>query len=414
MIREKFIHFIIYALFLTPLLGYLYIAVLHLPKSIYHLYTFGFFFLGIMFVIFRKTTYFPTYLYLLFGYASYRFLWLKFADINYHILTRIYYSILYFSIFLIILVIYNTKFSRKFIEKISILIKATVIIAVAASFIQGLDISFLEAKRYWIDDYIFQGSLYTVRRNSIFGFVDQNELGLSFLPLASVLIGYLLLKNDKKFILYMLLVLIIGLLSNTRYVMVGAVIMTIQVFIAKRDKIVGIFRYVIVTLFLGFVAVSTLISLDYDLERFFNERLFKEGSITQTTRYKAISNFAYFFPKNPVFGTGVHLTDEIREASRAVGSSQIHVGYLSHLVSYGLVGSALLFGFWFFLLRNLYKNARRTGYWGSFTGFLIFLWAQATLVYYPIYFVGIIMALVFDKYHMDSYEYQKAKIAGGV
>lgn len=369
MIREKYIHFIIYTLLLTPLLGYLYIAVLHLPKTIYHLYIFGFFFLGIIFVIFRKKIHIPAYLYLLLGYASYRLLWLQFADVYHHILTKIYYSILYFSIFLIILVIYNTNFSRKFIETTTNLIKATVIIAAAASLIQVFDISFLHANRYWIDDYFFQGTFYTFRRASIFGFVDQNELGLSFLPLASTLIGYLLLKNDKKFILYMFLVLIIGLLSNTRYVMVGAVIMTIQVFIAERDKIVGIFRYVIVTLFLGFVAVSTLISLDYDFERFFNERLFHEGSITQTTRYKAISNFTYFFPKNPVFGTGVHLSDEVREASRAIGSSQIHVGYLSHLVSYGLVGSVLLFGFWFFLLKNLYKNARRTGYWGSFTGF---------------------------------------------
>jgi len=113
----------------------------------------------------------------------------------------------------------------------------------------------------------------------------------------------------------------------------------------------------------------------------------------------------------------VHLTEEIKEASKAVGSSQIHVGYLSHLVSFGIVGSFFMFGFWFLLAKKLYKSAKYTKYWGSFFAFLIYLWAQTTLVYYSIFFYGLIFAFVFDKYVKDNYsnkEFVSSSIKKGV
>ena len=55
------------------------------------------------------------------------------------------------------------------------------------------------------------------------------------------------------------------------------------------------------------------------------------------------------------------------------------------------------------LTKSLLKTAKITNYWGSFFAFLIFLWAQATLVYHTIFFTGLIFALIFDKYYYDKY-----------
>ncbi len=118
--------------------------------------------------------------------------------------------------------------------------------------------------------------------------------------------------------------------------------------------------------------------------------------------YKAIGNFIYFFPEHPFFGTGT-MTDEIRVASKAVGSSQIHVGYLSFLVYFGIFGCFFLFGSWFLLSRKLLNTAQLTNYWGSFFGFLTFLWSFATMNLSFIFFYGITFCLVFDKYFHDKF-----------
>jgi len=240
--------------------------------------------------------------------------------------------------------------------------------------------------------------LYQDRRTSIFGFVDLNELGLSFLPLLSILIGYKIKYRIRNYSMYLLLGGLISILSNNRYVMFGFIILSVQVLLARKVRLTSLINYVLVSSILFLIIFQVLKIFDYDLQQWFENRLFVEGSITETTRFKAIMNFLYFFPKYMIWGTGVHLTEEIRTASEAIGSSQIHVGYLSHLVSYGLVGSALLFGFWFLLLKDLYKSAKTSNYWGSYYAFLVYFWAQLTLVNYSIFFSGLIFALIFSQY----------------
>ena len=97
------------------------------------------------------------------------------------------------------------------------------------------------------------------------------------------------------------------------------------------------------------------------------------------------------------------MTDDIRDASNAIGSSQIHVGYLCGLVYFGIIGAFFLFGFWFQLTKHLYKNAKRTKYWGAFFAFLVFLSANLSLVKFHVFFYGILFALIFDKYYSDKY-----------
>ncbi len=309
------------------------------------------------------------------------------------------------SVLIMMLIIYNTNFTDRFIKRSISVIKITVIIAAIVSIIQVYYPDFLNAWSFWGADYKAQTgtlSIYETRRVSIFGFIDNNELGLSYMPLLAVLIGFLLYNKNKLYKYFLFFGGITAILTNGRYVIVAFVIITIQIIIYGKIKIKKVFKYTMLAIIGLFLFYQLVNYFDYNLRDWYNERLFAEGSISETTRYKAIGNFLIFFPQKPLFGTG-GMTDAIKEASANVGSSQIHVGYLSGLVYYGIVGSFFLFGFWFLLAKKLYKTAKLTNYWGSFFAFIIFLWANFALVTFHIFFYGIIFALVFDKYHTDKF-----------
>jgi len=405
MSRGKSTKIILYLLLLSPLLGYFYKVTLSQPKTILHLYIFIVFILGIVFLIRNKNIVFPKFLWFLLLYGIYRFIWLQIAEVeDRRFVTQVYYAIFNFSTLLFILMIYNTDFTQKFIKRIVFWVKLTVIFAVIASIMQVFDYGFLNAWEYFDEGSLIERSLYTQRRSSIFGYLDQNGLGLSYLPLGSVLIGFLLLTKEKSYLPFTVLIGISAVLSNTRFIIVSFIIILIMYLIYFKLNIAGIFKYTVIAVCFLVIIYSSLDGLGYNFDDFIAERLLPEGSIDETTRYKAFETFMIFFPRKVLFGTGYYLTDEIAALSWIIAkSSRIHVGYLSHLVSYGLVGSILLFGFWYKLAKYLYNNAKKSNYWGALFAFLIFFWAQVTLVNYSIFFPGLMFALVFDKYYQDNF-----------
>ena len=67
-------------------------------------------------------------------------------------------------------------------------------------------------------------SIYEFRRASIFGYIDSNEIGLSYMPLLSVLIGVLLYNNGKSYKYFLFLGGISAVLTNGRYIMISFVL----------------------------------------------------------------------------------------------------------------------------------------------------------------------------------------------
>lgn len=390
---------------LSPLLSYITFGLLGLKSITYYFMLFAFFY-GIIFIIIKgKTIKIPGMLYLLIMYSVYISIW-SFANGGFE--RRGLYQVIInkdiTSTIFILIIIYNTYFSERFIKRSISFFKITVILAVIVSLIQVVNYSFLDANPIWskgVVEKILSGDLYTNRRGSIFGYVNLNEMGLSYLPLLSVLIGILLYHRNRFYYVFLILGGISAFLTNARYVMIAFILITLQILIAQKVKIITLVKFIILISITGFLLIQILLYLGYDFNDWFNNRLFAEGSIIETTRYKAIGTFLKFFPQHVFFGSG-GVTEEITAASNAVGSSQIHVGYLAHLVYYGITGSVLLFGFWFLLAKKLFKTAKLTNYWGSFFAFLSFLWANATLVGFSIFFYGIIFALVFDKYISDK------------
>ncbi len=309
----------------------------------------------------------------------------------------------YTATFFILIIVYNTNFNEKIIRYSIFILKVTVVISLIVSVIQVFDETFWNAALTKNpEEYRFANNLYLHRRSSIYGYIDPNALGLAFIPLLSVLIGKQLYEGDNKYILFLIMGGIVALLSNGRYIIVGFLILTLQVLLQSRVKIKSFVKYTTVITISIIAFTYSLTYLGYDFKDWGETRLFAEENIFETTRYHAIETFALFFPEAPIFGTG-GMTEEILDASAKVGSSHIHIGYLSHLVSFGIFGCFFLFGFWFLLFKRLYKTAKITGYWGSFFAFLTFLWSFTTMSQSSIFFYGLIFALVFDKYYTDKF-----------
>jgi hypothetical protein len=391
---------------LSPILSYITFGLMGLMSITYYFTQFTFFY-GIIFIIVKgKTAKIPSFLYLFIIYSVYQSIW-SFANGGFE--RRGLFQILVnrdiAAIIFIIIIIYNTDFNERFIKKSILIIKITVIIAALVSLIQVVDFSFMDSNPIWANGAVGNtlfGDLYLDRRGSIFGYINQNEMGLSYMPLLSVLIGILLYQRYRFYYFFLILGGISAILCNARYVMVAFLLITIQVLIAQKIKIKGLFKFLILFSISGFLFIQILLYFGYDFHDWYNTRLFAEGSLKETTRYKAIGTFLKFFPQHVLFGFGGP-TEEMVAASNAVGSSQIHVGYLAHLTYYGITGSFFLFGFWFLLAKKLYKTAKLTNYWGSFFAFLTFLWANVAMVYFSIFFYGIIFALVLDKYYQDKF-----------
>lgn len=387
----------------SPLLYFLFIISTGLTFTI--VLRFFSIFVGLIFILkYSAKLNFPNYLYFIIIFFIYRLLWLYFGEDQVQIsLFKYFFRSNELATFFILLIVINTVYTQKFIKITVLFFKIIVIFSAIVSIVQVVQPDFLNIRYYQnTDDWNLasQYDIYRVRRTSIFGFNGPNALGLSFIPLLSVLIGHMLMMRERNIWFFLILGGIVAGLSNTRYVMVGFLIVLVQILVASRMKLTGAFKYSIISIFSIIAVYYTITLLGYKIFDWIDTRLLVEGSLTETSRYKSLSTFNMFFPQNPLFGTG-HMTDAIISASMAIGSSHIHVGYLSHLVVYGIIGCFFLFGYWFMITRSFFINAKRTNYWGAFFGMLIFLWSFATMSESSIFFQGLIFAFVFDKYYHD-------------
>lgn len=401
---KSIVYSYIYILLLTPILAYIYTVGFSFPKTITQFFVIFTSIFGVVLLFFvnKRNFYIPNFIKVFFIFAVYRIIWLYFYDLNVNPITLIYYYNKDISVILLLLLIYNTHFDKKFYNKVIFIFKWTIVISVLVSLMQAINLDFLNANNYFKGDYKLNDNIYQFRRASIYGFIDPNALGIAFLPIYSLYLGHILFKN-KNFVLPIIVGAgIVSLLSNTRYIMAGFVLVSIQVYIFNikiQEIIKQLFLFGI-----GFmVLIYSLQYIGYDFEDWYNQRLLSEGSLEETSRYKAIDSFLFFFPKNPILGVG-GINVEIKSASQSVGSSQIHVGYFSALVYYGIIGAGLMFVFWIQIIRKFYNTAKLTKNYGPLFGFLVFVWANATLVMFDLFYYGLLFTFVFDKYYLDKYK----------
>lgn len=347
----------------------------------------------------------PKYFILLVLYILYISYWTYITKLG---LSNLLYQIGFVAFFLILI---NERIWTIKISRLNQVFQLTLLVSLVVILIQVFDSSFL------MNNYFREGnansSIYTARRTAIFSFADKDDIGLSFLPIFSVVLAHEVRKKKASMWIWIIIGATISILTNTRYIMVGYLIVVFQIFYYFNIKVSLLIKNLIILGISGFILFQITQFLGYNFRDFFDQRLFKEGNIEETTRFLAIEAFVEFFKDNWLFGTGLHLTEDIEQFLRG-RSSQIHVGYLSHLVSYGVVGSTLLFGFWIAFGRDLFKHAKRTKYYGGFFSFLVFLWANFTFVQYPLISYGLLLSILIDRYYFIHSFYSESTFSSSI
>jgi hypothetical protein len=245
----------------------------------------------------------------------------------------------------VLFVVDNLSFSKNLIHSLVKIMKGLIILGAVVSLLQVVSSPFLftpEKFRFSMLHYHWENNPLLVRRLSIFGFSNINDIGVSFLPILALVVGYEIKENNRIPFLMLVLGFFISVVNNSRYIQLGFFVAVAPVLFYQgkvlRNLLVGLIGGVVLILFMGLV----LQLIGYDIGNYVEERLLDESG---GTRILALEIFGRFFPENPFFGTGTHLTQEVLVAL-ADRSSQIHVGYLAHLFTYGLVGTFLALLFW--------------------------------------------------------------------
>ncbi len=201
----------------------------------------------------------------------------------------------------------------------------------------------------------------------------------------SMLAFYLLtVANLKKIPLYKIrpyliamIMLLYMILIQARYLMLLAIIALMALLILSQKKILQYWKVVLVMGILVYALLTVLSMVGFNVYRFYERRIMSE---TSQSRVGAVDFFLSEYPKNPVYGTGGVISNELER--QLVGfSSQIHVGYLSLFYYYGLIGGIAFLLALFFFFKEVWKDARSSGYWGSFAFILGYaLSVETTLV----------------------------------
>ncbi len=392
----KRLFFLTLALF--PLLQYLSIEYLHRAFDL----LFGF--LGtallLVYIINGTKIVFPKYILIYIIIAVYYLGWdianNKMGTLSSGVLTYIY-SAVNIHVISILLLIENTKFDKRFIDSVLLIFKITIVIAFIVSVIQFTVNPFFFTPKELVAEYFNRG-FFDIRRTSIFGYISPNEVGKSLIAIVAIMIGYSLKIKKPVNVIWLILAGVVFFTTNSRWVYLNFMIILLQYPIVNGINTKKVLLYALIAVMALSAIYISLRALNYDINAYIKGRLLSESA---ETRFIALKAFAEYFPKNPFFGSGVHVGEDLRRVIFG-RTSQIHIGYLSHLYEFGLIGSFFLFSAWFLITRYFYRTAKQSGYYGSLFAFIAFLAGNLTLVIYSIYCYGLLYAFIFNKYINDK------------
>ena len=241
------------------------------------------------------------------------------------------------------------------------------------------------------------------------------EVGFGFVPVFLLVIEDLD-KKKKKIMIWLLVGLVFALLTKARWIMVNSLLVFVILFINHRDKAIRFFKFLFFIPLIIYIASFGLNAVGIDPMGIINERILekKKTNLNETsasTRLLAFKIFGKLYMDSPILGAG-----NVKYGMGGTGiqsykmrrilkgkSSQIHVGYLSLLYRYGLVGGFFFLSFLFLLLRKLYRNAKKSGIWAPFLGMSGLFFANLTLVTFFMMQMGFFIVLIADRfYHQDT------------
>jgi len=309
-------------------------------------------------------------------------------------------------------IIENISIPKKYYRNLVKISKVVLVIAFFVIIIQQVFNKNFFVNTKYIDDLSVTAESKD-RLPSIYSWISSMAIGFGFVPLFILVIEDLD-RQKRKVLFLVVLGIIFSFLSRDRWILLNSLLVLVLLFINHKDKSLRIIKYsIIIPLLFGFSFFALELS-GINTDKIIQERILESDKkdISQKsagTRILAFYAFNRFFWDNPIqgrgdvkYGMGGTGKNDYKLRSFLRGrSSQMHVGYLALLYRYGLIGGFLFLSFLFLLLKKLYKNTEITGVWAPFLGMLGFALANLTLVYFPVFQMGLILVLVADKYYMS-------------
>jgi len=293
------------------------------------------------------------------------------------------------------IVIEYTVFDEDFIGKMNKRILLVVILSLIVSLIQ------IKIPTFFFNTTNDEELLYLGenRNFSIYSWVNLNSLGISFPCLISILVSTYEGRKSTLAIVFFC-GLIVSFLTRARYVMISAIVVLSQPLFNKRRSI-GNRASLAITFLVGilFIGLSAH-QLGYDINEVINTRILEKDSDMGSAKARILSYevFLVVFPKNPWLGVGPETKKDVVDLLGGE-APLIHVGYLSYLYFYGLVGSLFLFIAIFFLLKGAWTIGKKNNFWGSFYGLIAFCLANTTFVYFNFSEMGIVLSVIYMRFY---------------
>jgi len=380
------------------------------------------FWFAFMFIVFDSVTKkrnlnFPIYLRYLLLFAIYTII-SDFILAEKSLTVKYLYSNYILSGFIAAFVIENMKFTYPFISKITLLNIIMISFAFIVIIYQELiDDTFLVNQNATDTlSAMIKVQAYERRLPSIYSWTSLIDQNFGFIVIITCIISERILRHKKTFItlLFIIIAISFAFLTRNRWIMVNSFLIILMFFVQKGINIKNIIMYGLASVAIIAIGIQTLDFVHVPVKEIINNRILEKnegglGEGSAGTRIFAFTVFAKLFPDNPVFGKGeLHAFEGTSKDYKLVNeigfsSSQIHVGYLSLLYYYGILGALPFVFFLFSLLRKLRIESRQSGFWGGYFSFFGFLLANLTLVNFPIFYAGLILSLVIHKYYIDRY-----------
>lgn len=294
---------------------------------------------------------------------------------------------------LFFIIIEHTVFDKPFIKNLTRLILLLVFISLVVSVIQ------IKIPGFFFNAALDQDSISPDenRCRSIYSWTNINSIGITFPILISILVSlYQKQKSTLPFIVFSGIV--VSFLTKARYVMISGIIVLSQLFLSTRLSVLKKTSIVIMLLAGLYLINLAADNFGYDIKDVVENRILeKENDMgSAKARIRSYEVFMKVFPEHPWFGVGPETKKNVVDMLEGV--PLIHVGYLSYLYYYGIVGCLLLFMAIFFLLKYAWEIGQKHHFWGAFYGLTAFCFANLTLVYFNLSEMGIVISLIYLRY----------------
>jgi hypothetical protein len=297
----------------------------------------------------------------------------------------------------------NTEYDDRFIKIMNINIFLVVIISLIVSLIQLKNPSFFVAP-FILENLTNETFLSENRIFSIYSWVDLNTLGISFPIFIAILLSF---YYHKKLAAPLSIIagLIVSFLTKARYIMISMIIVFSQYFFSAKISLSKKATIVIVFFASILISLNVAKALGYNIQQVIDERILEKSTGMGSASARIISYYVFVkvFPEHPIFGVGPETRPEV---VRLLGGRApiIHVGYLSYLYFYGLVGCTFLFLSMYFMLKRAWTIGSQHQFLAGFYGLFAFCLANTTMVYLNFSEMGIVLVMIYLRYYSEKQE----------